>query len=167
MMAQLDHIDDILSRLVHRFDQLEARFNDYHRHNEPLILAGEFEAHDAVKEMMRLLRPYAAIGFHKARFGSARDGGYVLLDDFRGIDTAFSFGIEQNASWDLDIAEKGLTVYQFDHTVDAPITDHPHLIFTRKKISTEEGPETEMLSFLIRPSDHEAVRFGHLRGRRW
>jgi hypothetical protein len=64
----------------------------------------EFETQDEIKNILRLLRPYAAEGFTKARFGTPYDGGYILLDDFRGIDTAFSFGVEQNASWDADIA---------------------------------------------------------------
>jgi hypothetical protein len=39
--------------------------------------------------------------------------GAINLDDFSDIDTAISLGIEQNASWDLDVAARGLTVYQF------------------------------------------------------
>src|SRR5712671_57213 len=51
------------------------------------------EAQEEIKRGLRLLRPYAVKGFKKARFGSRYDGGYVILDDFRGIDTALSFGI--------------------------------------------------------------------------
>jgi hypothetical protein len=111
--------------------------------------ATEFETQDEIKKILRLLRPYAVEGFRKARFGSPCDGGYILLDDFQGVDTAFSFGVEQNASWDVDIAKRGVTVYQFDHTVDAPITDNPRLIFARKRIFTEAGPESESLPSLI------------------
>jgi hypothetical protein len=111
------------------------------------------ETREEIKNVLRLLRPHAAKGFSKARFGSAHDGGYVLLDDFEGIDTAFSLGVEQNATWDVDVAERGLTVYQFDHTVDAPITDHARLVFARKRISPEAGPESESLSSLISQHD--------------
>src|SRR5205085_6059534 len=52
----------------------------------------EFETQEEIKSILRLLRPHAVEGFSKARFGSPYDGGYVLLDDFRGLDTAFSFG---------------------------------------------------------------------------
>jgi hypothetical protein len=113
----------------------------------------EFETQDEIKKIFRLLRPYAVEGFRKARFGSPCDGGYILLDDFQGIDTAFSFGVEQNASWDVDIAKRGVTVYQFDHTVDAPITDNARLIFARKRICTEAGPEGESLPSLIQQHD--------------
>jgi hypothetical protein len=111
------------------------------------------ETREEIKNVLRLLRPHAATGFSKARFGSPHDGGYVLLDDFQGVDTAFSLGVEQNAAWDVDVAERGLTVYQFDHTVDGPITDHARLVFARKRISPEAGAESESLSSLIRQHD--------------
>jgi FkbM family methyltransferase len=152
------HLDEIaagLRDLGHRFSQLDTRFNDYQKHNETLISAGEFTTQEEIKNILRLLRPYAVKGFCKARFGSSHDGGYINLDDFRGVDTAFSFGIEQNASWDVDVAKRGVTVYQFDHTVDAPITDNPRLIFARKKISPEAGPESESLLSLISQHDKQ------------
>ena len=131
-------------------------FNHNHNHNESLVPTGDVTTQatqDEIKNTLRLLRPYAAKGFKKARFGSANDGGYVLLDDFRDVDTAFSFGIEQNASWDVDVAKRGVTVYQFDHTVDAPFVDNPRLIFAKKEISTEAGPTSESLSSLVKRHD--------------
>ena len=119
--------------------------------------AGAFEIQGEIKKTLRLLRPYAAKGFHKARFGGLHDGGYILLDDFRGIDTAFSFGIENNASWDVDIAKRYVTVYQFDHTVEAPVTDNARLVFSRKRISPEAGPESESLSSLVKRHDNQNV----------
>jgi hypothetical protein len=116
---------------------------------------GDFTTQDEIKNTLRLLRPYAANGFKKARFGSSHDGGYVQLDDFQGVDTAFSFGIEQNASWDIDVAKRGVTVYQFDHTVDAPIVDNPRLIFARKEISPEAGPASESLVSLVSRHDKQ------------
>jgi SAM-dependent methyltransferase len=130
-------------------------FDQNRNHTESLIPTGDFTTQDEIKNTLRLLRPHAAKGFKKARFGSANDGGYVILDDFRDIDTAFSFGIEQNASWDVDVAERGVTVYQFDHTVDAPFVDNPRLIFAKKEISTEAGPASESLSSLVKRHDKQ------------
>jgi FkbM family methyltransferase len=118
-----------------------------------LTLTGPFEIHDEVRNILRLLRPCTVEGFNKARFGSAHDGGYIHFDDFRDVDTAFSFGVEQNVSWDVDIAKRGVIVYQFDHTVDAPITDNARLIFARKKIATQGGPDSETLPSLIERHD--------------
>jgi hypothetical protein len=120
--------------------------------------SSEFETQDEIKNTLRLLRPYAVDGFSKARFGSPCDGGYILLDDLQGVDTAFSFGVEQNASWDVDIAKRDVTVYQFDHTVDAPITDNARLIFARKRICAEAGPESESLPSLIQQHDKQNAK---------
>jgi SAM-dependent methyltransferase len=118
-----------------------------------LISAGEAATHEEIRSTLRLLRPNAVKGFNKARFGSHNDGGYVHLDDFRGIDTAFSFGIEQNASWDMDAARRGLTVYQFDHTVDGPGSRDARFIFAKKRICAEAGPDRVNLSSLIERHD--------------
>lgn len=118
----------------------------------------EFDTHQEIRNILSLLRPYTAMGFSKARFGSPHDGGYILLDDFRGIDTAFSFGVEQNASWDVDVAKRGVTVYQFDHTVNAPITNNPRLIFERKKIANEPGINSESLASLVDRHDKQNAR---------
>lgn len=156
-LAQFDRrlrkFADDLSSFDHRLERLNEQLNSYRNENQSLILTGTFETHEQVKRILRLLRPYAANEFSKARFGCVNDGGYILLDDFRGVDTALSFGIEQNGSWDVEVAKRGLTVYQFDHTVDAPITDNDRLIFTKKKISAAAGPESESLVSLIKKHD--------------
>lgn len=112
-------------------------------------------AREEIKNGLRLLCPSSVKGFQKARFGSAHDGGYVMLDDFRDIDTALSFGIDTNADWDLDVAKRGVTVYQFDHTVDGPPIHDPRFIFARKRISTEIGPGSESLSSLVKQHDKQ------------
>ncbi|MGX8009145.1 hypothetical protein ACVDG8_009075 [Mesorhizobium sp. ORM8.1] len=55
-----------------------------------------------------LLSPMAVTGVSKIRIGSQTDGGYVMLDDFVGVDGALSFGINDEDSWDVDIANRGL-----------------------------------------------------------
>ena len=54
----------------------------------------------------------------KIRLGRNFDGGYVLLDDFADVGAALSLGINDDASWDLDIAQRNIPVQQFDHTID-------------------------------------------------
>ena len=107
-----------------------------------------------IKSGFRLLRPQAATGTKKIRLGSANDGGYVMLDDFLGVDSALSLGIDKDVSWDVDMAKRGIVVYQFDHTVDSPpVTDNPRLVFAKKRISTETGPSTETLPSLLKRYD--------------
>lgn len=52
------------------------------------------------------------------RIGGGNDGSYVMLDDFmtsKGI--AYSFGIGDDVSWDLHMAELGYDIYMYDHTI--------------------------------------------------
>ena len=52
------------------------------------------------------------------------DGGYVMVDDFTGASAAYSFGISNDVSWDLDMARRGLPVFQYDHTIEGLPSDH-------------------------------------------
>lgn len=110
------------------------------------------------RRILRPLRPQAVTGFAKVRLGKEADGGYVCLDDFAGIDVAFSFGINDDISWDGDAANRGLTIHQFDHTVADPAPDDPRMVFQAKRIGRVSGPDTQSLADLIRDHDKGAVR---------
>jgi len=60
-----------------------------------------------------------------------------MLDDFKGIAAAFSFGVGDDASWDMDIADRGIPTYQFDHTVETSPIEHPNLHFRHQKIDRD------------------------------
>lgn len=47
------------------------------------------------------------------------DGSYVLLDDFTNIKIAYSFGISTNIQFDKALADKGIDIYMYDHTINS------------------------------------------------
>ncbi|MBQ2788645.1 MAG: FkbM family methyltransferase [Thermoguttaceae bacterium] len=51
------------------------------------------------------------------RLGGSNDGGYVMLDDFKG-GVAYSFGVRDDVAWDEELAKRGYDVYLYDHTID-------------------------------------------------
>ena len=116
------------------------------------------EQHRQMRVVLRLLRPQRAKGFAKVRLGQPGDGGYVCVDDFRGLDIALSLGINDDVSWDRDAAERGLTIHQFDHTVDDPAPDDHRMIFSKTMISSEAGPGKATLAHLIQAHDKGAAR---------
>jgi len=120
---------------------------------QPLSADNDLDLQRHILGVMRLMRPHRVRGYGMRRFGSPNDGGYVHIDDFQGIDTAFSFGIFDNVSWDLEVADRGLTVHQFDHTVDAPVDNDPRLIFNRTRIATTTSGETESIPALLARHD--------------
>lgn len=104
---------------------------------------------DELRATLRLLEPQKAIGVAKTRVGSAGDGGYVQLDDLTGVIHAFSFGVCDDDAWDLAMAQAGVPVEQFDHSVDNAPSSHPLLRFHRKMITAQRGPDSESLSALV------------------
>ena len=50
-------------------------------------------------------------------FGLKTDGGYVLTDDFNNIKIAYSFGVNKEYSFEMQLADSGVDSYMYDHTV--------------------------------------------------
>lgn len=47
------------------------------------------------------------------------DGCYVLLDDFKNIKIAYSFGISNKIQFDDALAKRGIDVYMYVHTINS------------------------------------------------
>jgi hypothetical protein len=125
-------------------DQLASDSRRWH-HAQSCII-GSAGDQLAARTLMSYLTPRRPIGIEKIRLGDAGDGGYVMLDDFADVTGAFSFGIDTNCSWDVQIADRGIDVYQYDHSVEGPPTAHPRFHFTRKMILGVASKEAESLS---------------------
>ena len=64
-----------------------------------------------------LLIPKKVIGKEKILIGGKRDGSYVILNDFKNIKVAYSFGISKMIQFDTYLAKRGIDVYMYDHTI--------------------------------------------------
>jgi len=100
----------------------------------------------ALFSLLSLLRPYRARGVAKRRIGASRDGGYVMLDDLNGIELALSLGIGPDVSWDYAIAERGIPVWQYDHTVPGPPQAHPLFHFQKQRV-VAQSPSIDDVTF--------------------
>lgn len=114
-------------------------------HNEMVNLARDHARQKPFLELASLFSPQKVVGFSKIRTGSESDGGYVMLDDFADTDLALSFGVDINADWDVEIADRGIRVQQYDHSVPQSPVDHPHISFYRQMI-TPSGQEPDSAS---------------------
>lgn len=83
-------------------------------------------------DLQSMLCPMDPVDGLFVRIGGANDGGYVMVD--RGLDntSVYNFGIGNEVTWDQAMAERGNTVYQFDHTIDVPPPVVGSTAFTRK-----------------------------------
>jgi len=100
-------------------------------------------AMERIAMLGRLLRPQQARSVKKARLGASNDCGYVCLDDFDGVVAALLLGIAAEVSWDVDMAEKGLVIYQYDRTVHGPPFAHANFRFYRRKIGASADRESK------------------------
>ena len=100
------------------------------------------------------LRPMRPVGRGKLRLGQDRDGGYVMLDDFGGITAAYSIGICDDVSWDLEMAQRDIDVFQYDHTIDGLPGQHPRFHWEKKGLGAASSGEFETLPRLIERNGH-------------
>jgi len=89
--------------------------------------------------LARRMMPMRAKTIGKARFGRRGDGGYVMGDFLPDAAIAISCGVGGDVSWDLAVAERGVPVFQFDHSVDCSPDQHPLLRFFKTEISATSG----------------------------
>jgi hypothetical protein len=72
--------------------------------------------HDRVLWFDELLTPTPS-GHSFVRVGTQTDGGYVLAMDVPAPEAVLSIGVGSETSADNDLADMGMPVFQFDHTV--------------------------------------------------
>lgn len=104
----------------------------------------------AVKDILGRFAPNDCTGISKARYGRLYDGGYVMAEDFDGVSTAFSLGIDHDVSWDLDMAGKGIKIFQYDHTIERLPETHSLFKWEKTAIVPERlGPGFKTLADVV------------------
>jgi FkbM family methyltransferase len=136
---RLDQISGRLDQISGRLDQIGGRLDQ---------ISGRLDQTE-ILAVLRLLEPKKASDYAKIRVGTNGDGGYVQLDDLKGISHALSFGVADNDDWDLAMAKAGVPVEQFDHSIERAPSKHPLLHFHRKMISVDATAETATLPDLV------------------
>jgi len=66
----------------------------------------------------QFLCPKDVVGKTKVLIGPKTDGSYVMLNNFENIKLAYSIGISNSIEFDKVLAEKGIDVYMYDHTIN-------------------------------------------------
>ena len=59
-----------------------------------------------VKQVHSRLPIMDVVGYDYVRVGRDYDGGYVMVDDFKDVKNAYSCGINDDISWDLDFSTR-------------------------------------------------------------
>lgn len=111
---------------------------------------------ESVRSILRLISPMDVVGGTLVRKGCQNDGGYIMLDSgLRGA-VAYSLGIAGDVSWDLEMADLGCQIYQYDHTIEALPVSHPAFHWFRIGIAAQDSADGVMctLDTLIQRNGH-------------
>ena len=81
------------------------------------------------RRALDLLRPMDVPGVPFVRRGRNGDGSYVQLDDAGKVHAVYSIGFGGDVSWDLAMADRGIEIWQYEHTVAGPPQTHPGFLF--------------------------------------
>ena len=95
-----------------------------------------------------MLQPYTA-SIPKTRVGALTDGGYVVNDDLAGLDGVVSIGIGNEVSFDMELAQLGAPVFQYDPTVDRPPLAHPRFAFRKLGWAKYDSETTRSLATML------------------
>lgn len=123
--------------------------------------AMEYYGENVFDKMMRIrkLLEIGGVDRNFVRIGADNDGGYVMVDDFEDLDEkiAYSFGINNDVSWDSDMADRGYDIYMYDHTIECLPTERNRFHFFKKGItnSTNYNADLDTLESYIVANGHQ------------
>jgi hypothetical protein len=84
-----------------------------------------------VRDLLHKLRPYET-DKELIRIGGEGDGGYLVPNDLTGIEYCFSPGVARTASFESDLAGRGIRSFLADYSVDAPPIASDMFTFEKK-----------------------------------
>ena len=112
------------------------------------------EYYQALRERLKVKK---LIGKNFVRFGRNFDGGYIMVDNFNARGIAYSFGINNDVSWDTDMAARGYDIFMYDPTINALPKNNERFHFFKEGVLGIEDKEKSMntLENFIRINGHE------------
>lgn len=100
-------------------------------------------------------------GPNLSRYGGRRDlgdGAYIMADDLTNINIAYSFGIADDVSWDMAMAENGMDVYMYDHTIEKLPVEHPQFHWKKVGLDAKESSTMKSLPQILDENGHGAQK---------
>lgn len=105
------------------------------------------EKEEFFQTLKRCLKTEIPVGNKSlARLGKMYDGGYVLWDDFVEDMKVYSFGISNDVSFEKELADRGMYINMYDHTITGLPEMHDKFCWNRIGISHIDEPENNKLS---------------------
>ncbi len=110
-----------------------------------------------IVDALALLTPHEVTSLRKIRVGREDgDGGYVLADDFRPGQKVYSYGISNEVSFDLDLAERGMALFMYDHTIPGVVEQHDNFHFFKEGVAAQNDADASLFTVA-----HHVAKNGH------
>ncbi len=84
-----------------------------------------------VRDLLQKLKPVSS-DVPLMRVGASGDGGYLIPDDLENVVACFSPGVAETASFELDIANRGIPCFLADYSVDRSPVQHNLFDFQKR-----------------------------------
>ena len=114
------------------------------------------EYYDWLRSLLKIKK---VVGKNFVRFGKPNDGGYVMVDNFNAVGggVAYSFGINNDVSWDTDMAARGYDIFMYDPTINALPKTNERFHFFKEGIAGREINQYALntLEHFIKVNGHE------------
>ncbi len=123
--------------------------------------AKHYYMYEYIQRMRRLLQVMDVSQGEYCRIGRQHDGGYTMLDDFQQCRVAYSIGICDDVSWDKDMANLGLDIYMYDHTIEGLPEENEHFHWSKiglAGIYRQEMPQLRTLPMLLAENGHSETQ---------
>ena len=98
-----------------------------------------------IRDFVELLRPLTT-EIELIRIGGEDDGGYLIPNDLHGIIALFSPGVAETATFELEIANRGIKSYLADYSVEKSPCLHENIQFDKKFIGTKKNEQFTTLT---------------------
>lgn len=125
---------------------------------------------DKIRQALGFLMPHTAQGYSKVRIGAPNDGGYVMLDDFRGVRVAISGGVNNEDNWERQIIDRGVPVVAFECSTGMS-TDQiralPYQMFVAKMEGIKQSGNSTLDLLLHGYGQAEAIAKIDIEGDEW
>lgn len=162
LVAKLDRIWNSVESLNGLRDismSIESELRDWRTINNSIINKYELAHYKRIHQLMNVKM---VEGASFTRVGNKHDGGYILLksslDDKNPL-MAYSFGINDDVSWDKHMASLGYDVFMYDHTIQLLPEENDKFHFFKLGI-TDGSPNKNLktLEQLIKINQHENLK---------
>ena len=94
------------------------------------------------------------VGKNFVRIGKHNDGGYIMVDNFQNGGIAYSFGINNDVSWDSDMAARGYDVFMYDPTIAGLPQENERFHFFKAGVAGIKTGKLNTLEHFIAANGH-------------